>query len=101
MKTCSQQFKNIPVGIISNIIDTIELVATNVSGLYSDLTNVDAFNLYKQEIQEESEKVDALITYDISEDMCYSFEVFINKYVNEAVEKYSLLNKCWELNIND
>ena len=101
MKTCSQQFKNIPVGIIPNIIDTIKLVATNVSGLYSDLTNVDAFNLYKQEIQEESEKVDALITYDISEDMCYSFEVFINKYVNEAVEKYSLLNKCWELNIND
>lgn len=87
--------------MIPNIIDTIELVATNVSGLYSDLTNVDAFNLYKQEIQEESEKVDALITYDISEDMCYSFEVFINKYVNEAVEKYSLLNKCWELNIND
>ena len=101
MKTCSQQFKNIPVGIIPNIIDTIELVAENVSGLYSDVTNIDTFNLYKEEIQEESEKVDALITYDISEDMCYSFEVFINKYVNEAVEKYSLLNKCWELNIND
>lgn len=101
MKTCSQQFKNIPVGIIPNIIDTIELVATNVSGLYRDNTNIDTFNLYNQEIQEESEKVDALITYDISEDMCYSFEVFINKYVNEAVEKYSLLNKCWELNIND
>lgn len=101
MKTCSQQFKNVPVGLIPSIIDTIELVAENVSGLYSDLTNVDAFNLYKQEIQSESEMVDAVITYDINDDMCYSFEVFINKYVREAVEKYSLLNKCWELQAND
>lgn len=101
MKTYSQRFKNIPVGIIPNIIDTIELVAENVSGLYSDVTNLDVYYPYRPEIQEKSEKVNVFISYDISEDMCYSFEVFINKYVNEAVEKYSLLNRCWELNIND
>lgn len=101
MKLLAQQFRSVPVGIVPSIINTISLVAEIVSCKYSDVTHIEEFNLYKEEIQDEAEKVDILIKYNIEDDMYYSFEVFIKQYVTEAVERYLLLNKCWELNIND
>lgn len=100
-KSFSISFEDIPVGLTNDILDTIGFVAENIITLYSNKSDINSYNSYRPTIEDTAEIIDMIITYDIEEEMCYSFEAFLNKYVSKLIENYTLLNNCWELEAND
>lgn len=97
MQQFTQQFRDIPVGIVNNILDMITLVAEISSVVYRDAFDLDCSSMYTSILKDEYDKVDIAISYYIDDEMTYSFDVFLNKYVDTLLEQYKALKKCWSL----
>ena len=95
MEYTSRIYLNIPVGITKDILSMIELVGEVTQTRYAqpDLNEY----LWSHEIDDNLDYVDMAVDYRIDENIIYSFEAFLDKYLVKLVDDIQLLELCGEL----
>lgn len=98
-------FYNVPKSFIMNIVDVITMVGTikklQYRKNYDSITwNSDIDECINSQ-DENLQVVDIYVSYEIDNDMAYSFEAYLDKYVQKFSDNMLHLEKCLAVKEND
>ena len=91
----TQLFDNVPVGLINKFKQQVELAGEIKSICYRDS---EANNgTYKFELNSDSSVVDIALLYNIDESMQYSFEAYLEAWMQKQIDDYNVAELCWSI----
>lgn len=91
----TQLFDNIPVGLIDKLKQQVTLAGEIKSICYRNHRQDNG--TYKFELDEKAESVDVIIVYDIDEEMQWSFESYLETWMQKQIENYNVAELCWSI----
>lgn len=91
----TQLFDNIPVGLIDKLKQQVNLAGEIKSICYRD--HRQGNGTYKFELDEATESVDVIIVYNIDEEMQWSFESYLETWMQKQIENYNVAELCWSI----
>ena len=91
----TQLFDNIPVGLIDKLKQQVNLAGEIKSICYRD--HRQGNGTYKFELDPKVESIDVIIVYNIDEDMQWSFESYLETWMQKQIENYNVAELCWSI----
>lgn len=91
----TQLFDNIPVGLVDKLKQQVSLAGEIKSICYRD--HRQSNGTYKFELDPKVESVDVIVIYNIDKDMQWSFEAYLEKWMEKQIENYNVAELCWSI----
>ena len=95
MAETTQLFYNIPVGLVDKLKQQVTLAGEIKSIRYRDYKQNNG--KYKYELDPKAESVDVFVIYDIDEEMQWSFESYLETWMDKRIENYNVAELCWSI----
>ena len=89
---------DLPRGLSTAIKNQINLAGEIKSCYYKDKSDFENWQYVPEEaLPEDCNIVDMSILYYIDEDMKYTFEAYVENWINKQIKLYNAIEKCWSI----
>lgn len=89
----TQLFDRLPVGLVDKLKQQVNLAGELKSICYRKLDGLDS--TYKFDLDPEFDLVDVIIIYNINKEMQWSFEAYLEKWIQTQIDSYNKLERCF------
>ena len=91
----TQVFYNIPVGLVDKLKQQVTLAGEIISIRYRDYKQCNG--PYKYDLDPKAKAVDVFVIYNIDEEMQWSFESYLETWIEKQIENYNVAELCWSI----
>lgn len=89
----TQLFDRLPVGLVNKLKQQVNLAGELKSICYRKSDGLDS--TYKFDLDSEFDLVDVIIIYNIDKEMQWSFEAYLEKWIQTQIDSYNKLERCF------
>ena len=91
----TQLFDRLPVGLVNKLKQQVNLAGELKSICYRKSDGLDS--TYRFDLDSEFDLVDVIIIYNIDKEMQWSFEAYLEKWMEKQIENYNVAEVCWSI----
>lgn len=89
----TQLFDRLPVGLVDKLKQQVNLAGELKSICYRKSDGLDS--TYRFDLDSEFDLVDVVIIYNIDKEMQWSFEAYLEKWLQTQIDSYNKLERCF------
>ena len=89
----TQLFDRLPVGLVEKLKQQVNLAGELKSICYRKSDGLDS--TYRFDLDSEFDLVDVIIIYNIDKEMQWSFEAYLEKWIQTQLDSYNKLERCF------
>lgn len=89
----TQLFDRLPVGLVDRLKQQVNLAGELKSICYRKSDGLDS--TYRFDLDSEFDLVDVIIIYNIDKEMQWSFEAYLEKWLQTQIDSYNKLERCF------
>lgn len=89
----TQLFDRLPVGLVEKLKQQVNLAGELKSICYRKSDGLDS--TYRFDLDSEFDLVDVIIIYNIDKEMQWSFEAYLEKWIQTQIDSYNKLERCF------
>lgn len=89
----TQIFDRLPVGLVDKLKQQVNLAGELKSICYRKSDGLDS--TYRFDLDSEFDLVDVIIIYNIDKEMQWSFEAYLEKWLQTQIDSYNKLERCF------
>ena len=89
----TQIFDRLPVGLVDKLKQQVNLAGELKSICYRKSDGLDS--TYRFDLDSEFDLVDVIIIYNIYKEMQWSFEAYLEKWLQTQIDSYNKLERCF------
>ena len=89
----TQLFDRLPVGLVDKLKQQVNLAGELKSICYRKSDGLDS--TYRFDLDSEFDLVDVIIIYNIDKEMQWSFEAYLEKWIQTQIDPYNKLERCF------
>lgn len=89
----TQLFDRLPVGLVDKLKQQVNLAGELKSICYRKSDGLDS--TYRFDLDSEFDLVDVIIIYNIDKEMQWSFEAYLEKWLQTQIDSYNNLERCF------
>lgn len=89
----TQLFDRLPVGLVNKLKQQVNLAGELKSICYRKSDGLDS--TYRFDLDSEFDLVDVIIIYNIDKEMQWSFEAYLEKWLQTQIDIYNKLEGCF------
>ena len=89
----TQLFDRLPVGLVDKLKQQVNLAGELKSICYRKSDGLDS--TYRFDLDFEFDLVDVIIIYNIDKEMQWSFEAYLEKWLQTQIDSYNKLERCF------
>lgn len=89
----TQLFDRLPVGLVNKLKQQVNLAGELKSICYRKSDGLDS--TYRFDLDSEFDLVDVIIIYNIDKEMQWSFEAYLEKWIQTQIDSYNKLERCF------
>ena len=89
----TQLFNRLPVGLVEKLKQQVNLAGELKSICYRKSDGLDS--TYRFDLDSEFDLVDVIIIYNIDKEMQWSFEAYLEKWIQTQIDSYNKLERCF------
>lgn len=89
----TQLFDRLPVGLVDKLKQQVNLAGELKSICYRKSDGLDS--TYRFDLDSEFDLVDVIIIYNIDKEMQWSFEAYLEKWIQTQIDSYNKLERCF------
>lgn len=89
----TQLFDRLPVGLVNKLKQQVNLAGELKSICYRKSDGLDS--TYRFDLDSEFDLVDVVIIYNIDKEMQWSFEAYLEKWIQTQIDSYNKLERCF------
>lgn len=89
----TQIFDRLPVGLVNKLKQQVNLAGELKSICYRKSDGLDS--TYRFDLDSEFDLVDVIIIYNIDKEMQWSFEAYLEKWLQTQIDSYNKLERCF------
>lgn len=89
----TQLFDRLPVGLVDKLKQQVNLAGELKSICYRNSDGLDS--TYRFDLDSEFDLVDVIIIYNIDKEMQWSFEAYLEKWLQTQIDIYNKLEGCF------
>ncbi len=89
----TQLFDRLPVGLVDKLKQQVNLAGELKSICYRKSDGLDS--TYRFDLDSEFDLVDVIIIYNIDKEMQWSFEAYLEKWLQTQIDSYNKLERCF------
>ena len=89
----TQLFDRLPVGLVEKLKQQVNLAGELKSICYRKSDGLDS--TYRFDLDSEFDLVDVIIIYNIDKEMQWSFEAYLEKWLQTQIDSYNKLERCF------
>lgn len=89
----TQIFDRLPVGLVDKLKQQVNLAGELKSICYRKSDGFDS--TYRFDLDSEFDLVDVIIIYNIDKEMQWSFEAYLEKWLQTQIDSYNKLERCF------
>ena len=89
----TQIFDRLPVGLVDKLKQQVNLAGELKSICYRKSDGLDS--TYRFDLDYEFDLVDVIIIYNINKEMQWSFEAYLEKWLQTQIDSYNKLERCF------
>lgn len=89
----TQIFDRLPVGLVDKLKQQVNLAGELKSICYRKSDGLDS--TYRFDLDSEFDLVDVIIIYNINKEMQWSFEAYLEKWLQTQIDSYNKLERCF------
>lgn len=89
----TQIFDRLPVGLVDKLKQQVNLAGELKSICYRKSDGLDS--TYRFDLDSEFDLVDVIIIYNIDKEMQWSFEAYLEKWIQTQIDSYNKLERCF------
>ena len=89
----TQLFDRLPVGLVDKLKQQVNLAGELKSICYRKSDGLDS--TYRFDLDSEFNLVDVIIIYNIDKEMQWSFEAYLEKWLQTQIDSYNKLERCF------
>ena len=89
----TQLFDRLPVGLVEKLKQQVNLAGELKSICYRKSNGLDS--TYRFDLDSEFDLVDVIIIYNIDKEMQWSFEAYLEKWIQTQIDSYNKLERCF------
>lgn len=90
----TQLFDRLPVGLVDKLKQQVNLAGELKSICYRKSDGLDS--TYRFDLDSEFDLVDVIIIYNIDKEMQWSFEAYLEKWLQTQIDSYNNLERCFQ-----